>query len=159
MKDRYQRSLDRLHAQLSRGTKQAKVNGKTTDKYVPLEKKDVTRIKQEIVILENFLSGSTKSSRKNKVKSNVKENVEEKHNPYVIDIYSVKFGYVNKGAKKKAGSSKGKRAKMKKKKTLTFVRTVKAITGLILKYRDGKMGISPKNHVFKLRNTEIQGVR
>jgi len=40
-----------LEAQLKRGTKPEKINGKTTDKMIPLSPADIKRINNEIEIL------------------------------------------------------------------------------------------------------------
>jgi len=42
-----------LEAQLKRGTKREKINGKTTDKFIPLTDADIARINREIDALNN----------------------------------------------------------------------------------------------------------
>lgn len=42
-----------LEAQLKRGTKPEKVNGRTTDKMIPLTTGDIARINREIEVLNN----------------------------------------------------------------------------------------------------------
>jgi hypothetical protein len=42
-----------LEAQLKRGTKPEKINGKTTDKQIPLLPADITRINRELDTLNN----------------------------------------------------------------------------------------------------------
>lgn len=44
---------ERLEAQLKRGTKLEKVNGKTTAKMIPLLPADITRINKEIDAINN----------------------------------------------------------------------------------------------------------
>ena len=50
--DRRLGALERLNAQLKKGKKRKKVNGRETDKLVELSEKDVKRIKKEITLLE-----------------------------------------------------------------------------------------------------------
>lgn len=42
-----------LEAQLKRGTKREKINGRTTDNFIPLTNADITRINREIEALNN----------------------------------------------------------------------------------------------------------
>lgn len=42
-----------LEAQLKRGTKREKINGKTTDNLIPLTNADITRINKELDVLNN----------------------------------------------------------------------------------------------------------
>jgi hypothetical protein len=42
-----------LEEQLKRGTKREKINGRTTDKFIPLTDADVARINREIEVLNN----------------------------------------------------------------------------------------------------------
>lgn len=42
-----------LEAQLKRGTKREKINGRTTDNFIPLTTADITRINREIEALNN----------------------------------------------------------------------------------------------------------
>jgi len=149
-------SLERLKTQLLLGTKKVKVNGKTTDAETPLTNADITRIKYEIDILSQRLSGTTITRLKNQRKVKDSDIKEIKVNTKVIDIYSVTYGYGNKAAKKAAGKSRGKRIKMKKIKRMGFVKSVQMLDGILDKYRQGKMGLSPKHHVFKTRDTAVQ---
>lgn len=51
-KKRRQRSvIEQREAQLKTGTKPEKVNGRTTNKQIPLTENDVKRIKKEIEVL------------------------------------------------------------------------------------------------------------
>jgi len=50
---------ERLEAQLKSGTKQEKVNGKSTSKMIPLGENDVKRIKKELGVLKEILKGET----------------------------------------------------------------------------------------------------
>ena len=43
----------RLEAQLKRGTKREKINGKTTDNFIPLTTGDIARINRELDALNN----------------------------------------------------------------------------------------------------------
>lgn len=51
IKIRRENAKKMLEAQLKRGTKREKVNGRTTDKFIPLAPADITRINREIEIL------------------------------------------------------------------------------------------------------------
>jgi hypothetical protein len=42
-----------LEAQLKRGTKREKINGKTTDNFIPLTNADITRINKELDAINN----------------------------------------------------------------------------------------------------------
>ncbi len=42
-----------LEAQLKRGTKREKINGRTTDNFIPLTNADIARINREIEALNN----------------------------------------------------------------------------------------------------------
>jgi hypothetical protein len=42
-----------LEAQLKRGTKREKINGKTTDNFIPLTPADITRINRELDAINN----------------------------------------------------------------------------------------------------------
>jgi hypothetical protein len=42
-----------LEAQLIRGTKREKINGKTTDNFIPLTTGDITRINRELEAINN----------------------------------------------------------------------------------------------------------
>lgn len=43
-----------LEAQLKRGTKREKINGRTTDNFIPLTPVDITRMNKEIEALNNL---------------------------------------------------------------------------------------------------------
>lgn len=151
MKDhtgRLQNSLDRMSKQLKSGEKHQKINGKTTDVLIPLSKHDKNRLSQEIASLKRRISGDRVVKAKSTNNTSLEEN---KYEGWVIDIYNVKFGYQNQ-ADRKAAKKGGKRKKMKKKKTLTFLKSVNMKSGLLKKYKDGLMGISPKTHVFKIKS-------
>lgn len=156
---RYKGVIERLENQLQSGVKREKINGKTTDVLIPLTVKDVDRINKEISTIESYLAGNyTKASKQKRKQVTANEVVEEENTRYkdwIIEIYSVKFGFEKKADRKNSKGSKGSRRKMKKKKTLNFIRSVAMRKGLMRKFRDGLMGISPKNHVFKLKNTKL----
>jgi hypothetical protein len=42
-----------LETQLKRGTKREKINGKTTDNFIPLTTGDITRINRELEAINN----------------------------------------------------------------------------------------------------------
>lgn len=141
-----QNSLERMQKQLLSGMKPEKQTGMLIEMMV----QDKNRLNQEIQSLTNRINGTKKKKCKKTFVA------EEKENPWVIDIFSIKYGYQNKAAKKAAKKSRGSRKKMKRVKTVTLVKSVVAIQGYLQKYKDGLMGISPKNHIFKMRNTNSQ---
>lgn len=149
MKQRLLDSLERMQNQLLSSMKPEKQTGNLIEMTVA----DKKRLQQEIQTLTNRINGVKKS--KIQVKST--EIVEQK-NTWVIDIYAIKYGYQNKAAKKAAKKSSGSRKKMKRVKQMSLVKTVVLVPGSLQKYKDGLMGISPKNHVFKTRNTEHQSI-
>lgn len=156
LKGRQISALERLEKQLQSGVKW---NYIPDDQGVgfehvsyPLSDKDIKRIKAEIQTLKASLQGI----KKTRISKTTSEPVEVKKNTWVIDIFSIKYGYENKAAKKQAGKTKGSRKKMKRVKKMTLVKSVSMIPGVLQKYKDGLMGISPKQHVFKARNTEVE---
>ncbi len=148
-------ALERLEKQLQSGIKNFSFptpDGKRITETSALSDKDITRIKREIQTLKSSLQGI----KKTRVSKTTSEPVEVKKNHWVIDIFSIKYGYENKAAKRQAGKVKGSRKKMKRVKRMTLVKSVSMIPGILQKYKDGVMGISPKHHVFKARNTEVE---
>lgn len=150
MKMKLQNSLERMQNQLLLGVKPEKINGKTTGIAVKMTDQDLKRLKSEIKLLSDRIAGV----KKVKAVKSTGEAI-EKANPWVIDIYSVKYGYASKAAKK-ASKGKSKKTKMKRVKSISLVKTVTSQPGMLQRYKDGLMGISPKNHVFKMRNTATQ---
>lgn len=109
---------------------------------------DLTRMEKEAKILSDILSGKKKTVVNEKGEL-VKEESKEK---WYIDIYQIHLGYVKNSERRK---NKGKsRKKMKKVRSTSFVRSVIMQPGMMQAYRDGKMGISPKNHSFRARKEE-----
>ncbi len=53
VESRRARAKEMLEAQLKRGTKPEKVNGKTTSKMIPLTRDDISRIHKEIEAINN----------------------------------------------------------------------------------------------------------
>lgn len=148
---RRERAKERLKAQLEKGTKTEKVSqltlATTGANQIPLTKEDITRIKKELVALDG------KPRKKGATKKKQEGEVTEEKDKWFIDIYSISMSYVRNSERRK---NKGKsKKKMKKVKNTAFVKSVVARPGLITQYKDGKMGISPKTHVFKMRKEEI----
>lgn len=139
----------RLTAQLKEGIKRnwiRLISGKIKETEELLTDKDIARIKQELVLIEAYNSG------KKKVKKTKEGKVVEEKQRWFIDILSVAYGYVKRTERKK---NKGKsRKKLKRIKSITFLKTVVAQEGMITAYREGRMGISPKTHTFRLRKDE-----
>ena len=74
----------------------------------------------------------------------------------IIDIYTVTYGYIKRAERRK---NKGKSTKkMKKHKSVSFLRSMIAQPGMIQSLREGRMGISPKTHTFRLRKEEISQI-
>lgn len=134
---------DRLEAQLLSGVK------RTKEGDVPLTESDVKRIKAEIQSLSDYLSGKKKTSKATNQPDQKDAKPKEK---WFIDIYQINFGSTKHSERRK---NKGKsRKKIKKTRSTTWVKTVTLQPGLVQQYREGKMGISPRNHSFRLRKEE-----
>jgi hypothetical protein len=117
----------------------------TESAQIPMSDNDRKRIEFE---LDRLLNPKAKKKAKTEDKGPVK-------NPerWYIDIYSIKYGYIKNSERKK---QKGKsRKKMKKVKTSSLLKSVVAQDGMITAYKEGRMGLSPKNHSFKLRKEEL----
>lgn len=79
--------------------------------------------------------------------------LDKKEDRWFIDIYTLKYAATNRAARKK---SKGKsRKKGRIVRSTSFLKSVVAQPGMISAYKDGKMGMSPKTHIFKMRKEEI----
>jgi hypothetical protein len=135
---RRERAKERLTAQLASGVKTTKEGTQ------PLTDQDRKRIKKELEVLA--------TDGKKKKPTPGKDGREEKQEKWFIDIYSINYGYIKNSERRK---NKGKsRKKMKKVKTMSLVKSVVAQPGMITSYKDGRMGLSPKFHAFKLRKEE-----
>jgi hypothetical protein len=145
---RQKNTLLRLEAQLKGGMKATNVvndKGISFKEFVELTLDDKERISKEIKLLQSRLNGEKKATKK-KVAAGENGKQDDK---WLIDIYSVNYGYVKNSERRK---NKGKsKKKMKKVKTTSLLRTVVAQSGMINSYKEGRMGLSPKTHVFKLR--------
>lgn len=111
--------------------------------------KNIDRVEEEILSLKDKLSG------KKKMVVNEKGNlvVEVPKERWFIDIYTIHLGYIKNSERRK---NKGKsRKKMKKIKTTSFVKSMVAQPGMIQSFREGRMGVSPKSHTFRLRKEEL----
>lgn len=125
----------------SRLEKQLEIECKA--EFTPL---NVLRIEQEIKTLTDRLSGIKKPLKRDKDKIIVNGKKEDR---WWIDIYSISYARIKRTERKK---NKGKsRKKMRTQKTVALLRSVVAQEGMITNYRDGRMGMSPKNHKFVLR--------
>lgn len=119
----------------------------------PLTERQIIQQKEMLSRLKDFLQqGKPKKIKTRKGLSSEKKEINSMKD-YVIDIISVKYGFLKKERKKKGAS---KKTKMKKVRSKTLVKTVQAEEGLIGAYKSGKRGVSPKNHLFKLRNVTLQ---
>lgn len=116
----------------------------------PLTQEEVEQKRQWISILDKKLNGTYTKTKKTKTKQG-----QEGEDGYLIEIYTVKYGYIKNSQRRKLkGQSK---KKLKKVKTLSLIQTVKSRPGLITMYKTGLMGLSPKSHVFKVRKIENTG--
>lgn len=130
--DRRKGALTRLEAQL---------------KKVPVENKDIKdRISNEMKILTDRMNGVKKALKKQPEPG---KNISK--DKWLIDIYTVNYGYVKNSVRRKKENKGKSKKKMKKVKTTTFVKTVINQPGMIQSFKEGRMGLSPKTHVFKLR--------
>jgi hypothetical protein len=112
----------------------------------------VERQKREIENIKKNISDGKKRKRK---KHQPQEGAPKEEGRYLIDIYRVHYSYAKNSErrKRKKGGNKGKR--IKRQKSLTLLKTVIAQPGMITNYKEGRVGISPKDHVFKIRKEEI----
>jgi hypothetical protein len=140
-----------LETHLKRGTKPVSKNNLVEREYT---KEEIAEMQSQIEVLKRRINGESISKTKTpKIRSSKSKDVDSENydDGYVIKIYSVKFGFVNKAAKKQTkGKSKAVKKKMKKEKNDVLVQTVKNRPGLINRYKSGLMGYSPKNHTFKM---------
>lgn len=142
---RRESAVTRFQKQLDSKEKRVK------DDIVPLTSSDVTRIKTDITNTKNNI-GKTERKQSRKRSGLLTESKEK----WFIDIYSVSYGYVKNSERRK---NKGKSTKkLRKRKTVGFVRSVVAQEGMITAMKEGRMGVSPKTHVFKMRKEEVNTV-
>lgn len=124
---RCQRALERLENRVKKGDKSDKVL-------------------REIANIKKNLDGSKKKKQE-------QEESNKKGDRWFIDIFAIHLGYVKNSERRK---NKGKsRKKLKKVKTVNFVKSIIAQPGAIQSYREGRMGLSPKTHTFRMRKEEI----
>ena len=146
-----QKKDKRREAAIARFTKELEDKVRTVGKEekVPLTLGDVTRIQKDIANTIKLI-GKKKPSRSRK-RTGILD--DSKGDKWIIDIFTVTYGYIKRSERKK---NKGKSTKkMKKHKSVSFVRSVIAQPGMIQSLREGRMGISPKTHTFRLRKEEI----
>lgn len=106
----------------------------------------VEYIEKDIKILKDRLAGIKKPV---KTKSGAVVVNGKKEDRWFIDIYNISYSRVKRSERRK---NKGKsRKKMRTQKTVSLLKTVTAQDGMITSYREGRMGLSPKNHKFILR--------
>lgn len=119
----------------------------TSERQLPLTKEDVARIKTEVATLVRRLAGE----KKKKIKKQLK-NEEKQEDKWFIDIFAISFSRTKRSDRRKnKGAS---RKKMRKTRTTTFVKSVVFHAGMMQAYREGRMGISPRYHSFRLRKEE-----
>lgn len=112
-----------------------------------VEKSD--REKKEIGILTDRLAGKRKIKR---MKVNAEGQLVAEKDKYYLDIMTVSFSKVKHSDRRK---NKGKsRKKMRNKKTVTLLKSVILQPGMLQSYREGRMGLSPKTHSFRIRKHE-----
>lgn len=87
-----------------------------------------------------------------KAKKKVDPITKQVEDRWFIDIYTIKYGYMKNSERRK---NKGKsKKKMRRVKTVSFIKSIIAQPGMIQSFKEGKMGISPKSHTFKMRKDE-----
>jgi len=110
------------------------------------------RINNEKTVLEDRLSGKKKVV----VIKDEKTGAVVPKQRWFIDIYSVHMSYVKNSERRK---NKGKsKKKLKKVKSTSLIRSIIFQEGMIDSFRQGRMGISPKTHTFRIRREEPQTV-
>lgn len=111
---------------------------------VPLTEHDETRIKIELKSLRDYLAGIKKKKILKKAEAEA-----SKEDRWYIDIYSISMSSIKRSERKK---NKGKSRKaLKQVRSTSFLKSVVAQPGMIQNYKEGRMGLSPKSHVFKMR--------
>ncbi len=107
----------------------------------------IDRIKTELGLLLHYLSGGKK-----KKKQTIVDGVERVEDRWYIDIFRISYSKVKRSERRK---NKGKsRKKLRTLKSVSFVKTVVLQPGMMQAYRDGRMGISPREHSFRTRKDE-----
>ena len=149
---RRQRALKRLEQSIKFGYRPARPGEEdqvVKGKGVPYTDKQKETMKKELETLTDRLSGIKK---KREVKNEQTGEVIKKDR-WFIDIYHIHMSSVKRSDRKK---NKGKsRKKMRSVRSRTFVKSVVFQEGMMQSFRDGKMGISPKNHSFVARKEEL----
>lgn len=150
---RRQRAASRLEAQLTSGVHNVTALNFAKIKQtaaVPLAPQDKDRIKSELETLTDRIAGKKKPARVKKIA--VAGTVQEEGPRWMIDIFGINYSRVKRTQRKKnKGAS---RKKMRTVKSVSFVKTVVAQPGMITAYREGKMGLSPKTNMFRLRKED-----
>lgn len=104
------------------------------------------RIQKEVNILHDRINNI---KRPKKAKA---DGTQPAGDRYFIDIFQINLAYVKNSERRK---NKGKsKKKLKKQRSTVFVKSVVSQPGMMQRYRDGLMGVSPKNHSFRFRKDE-----
>ncbi len=139
---RQQRAARRLSNQLDEGNKTAK-DEKGELVSVPLSDSDRQRISTELSRLGDYVQGLKRAPKA------INKKAEKPEDKWFIDIYTVSTSYAKRSERRKTKGAKGK--KIKRVKSKAFLKTVIAREGDAIAYREGRMGLSPKNHIFIAR--------
>lgn len=144
---RRQEAAKRLHSQLERNNKTFTNKETGVIEKIALTKEDRLRIAKELEVLGDYMQGK-KKVQKNR-RSVIKTDGEKPKDKWFIDIHSISTSYVKRSVRKK---NKGKSTKkLKRVKSVNFIRSVVARDGDITAYREGRMGISNRLHTFRMR--------
>lgn len=136
-------TLEMLKKQLVSGVKETK------EGTIPLLVSDKERIKKEIAILNDRLAGKKKVK---KMSVNAEGVLVKEGDKYYLDIMTISFSKVRHSDRRK---NKGKsRKKSRTQKTTSLLKTVVLQAGMLQAYREGRMGLSPKTHSFRVRKAE-----
>lgn len=107
------------------------------------------RVEFELARISFYLGGGKKNKRKIVVNGEVVQG-----DRWYIDIYRISYAKVKRSERRK---NKGKsRKKLRTVKTLSFVKSVVLQPGMLSNFREGRMGISPREHTFRTRKDEPQ---
>lgn len=113
-----------------------------------LTKEEKDSIKYEMTVVSAAI-GRKKKGRK---KQTGEQGQEQTGDKYWIEIFSIHYSKIKHSDRRK---NKGKsRKKLRVKKAKTFLKKVVLQPGLLQRYRDGVMGLSPKTHSFSIRRDE-----
>jgi hypothetical protein len=111
--------------------------------------------KIEIANLKSALNGT--KVKKVRVKADARGDNDDRYRDWVVDVYTVQYGYVKNSMRRKLKGKSKKKLKMSKKLVKAYKTSFPMKEGVMEKIRsktaEAVQGHSVRNHVFKTRNT------